>query len=253
MSASLIWWSCVSIEVFLLLRGTLTGLLKKYPLFYIYVVCVLLKEVVGLLSYQLGTSVYESLYWPAELATVVASYAVIVEIFRHSLKRNSVVARIAQELLIVVFAGALVYAALDLVKGKAASVPRATVELGRDLRYVEAALLFVMLWLFLRYRILIGRNLLGLILGYSFWVGLNVINLALWFLPGKTFSIGVRTLLPITYLITLMIWCASLWSSQPDPVPRLEGAIAQEYEPLVGKTRNAFAAVSTSVARTMRP
>jgi hypothetical protein len=125
--------------------------------------------------------------------------------------------------------------------------------LGRDLRYVEAGVLLVMLWLFVRYRILLGRNLLGLIIGYSFWVGLNVVNLAFWFLPGNGFSILLRGLLPATYLITLSIWCVTLWSAQPEPVQPSETKIEQDYELLAAKTQAILARTFTRVARIMRP
>jgi hypothetical protein len=253
MDSILIWWSCVSIEVILLVRGALGGLLRKYPFFYAYIGCVLLREIVGLLSYRFGADVYAGLYWPGELVTITASYAVIVEIFRQSLNRNAVVARIAQSLLIAVFAGALIYAASDLLHGKASSLPRTIAQLARDLRYMQGAPLLVMLWLFLRCRVLIERHLLGLTLGYSFWVGVNAMNLAIWLHPGNEYSSLLIKSQPITYLITLVIWCVTLWSSQPDPVPRPENPTAQTYEPLLGKTRAAFAALSASVTRTPRP
>jgi len=40
--------------------------------------------------------------------------------------------------------------------GGFASLSRAIADLGRDLRYVEAAILLVMLWLLMRYRIPLG-------------------------------------------------------------------------------------------------
>src|SRR5260370_4617269 len=111
------------------------------------------------------------------------------------------------------FVNALLYGASALREGGFASMPRATAGLGRYRRYVEGALLFMMLWLFGRYRISLGRNLLGLTIGYSLLVGLDGINLALLFFPGNELSIGLRKLVPITYFVTLIIWSASLCSS----------------------------------------
>ena len=253
MGTSLIWWIGISIDVTLLLRGMRTGLDRRYPFFYTYVACVLIKEIIGLLSYQPAPTFYEKSYWPAELATVVASYAVIIEIFRQTLRHNPGVSRLAHKILLVVFVISVSYAASDLLHGGFSSSSRAIAELGRDLRYVEGALLFVMLWLFVRYRILIGRNLLGLILGYSFWVGLNVMNLALWFLPGKGISIGLRQMFPITYDVTLVIWCVSLWSLQPEPLQPSESLIDRDYDRIAAKTRAALAHLSTRVGRTLRP
>jgi len=60
-----------------LMRGALVGNLKKYPLFIFYIGCVLLKEVVGLSVLPICTQSLQGVIWPAELATIVASYAVI--------------------------------------------------------------------------------------------------------------------------------------------------------------------------------
>jgi hypothetical protein len=192
-------------------------------------------------------------YWPTELATILASYAVIIEIFRWSTRHKPGIRRLTQNALLIVFTLTLAYAASDFVQGRLGSLSHAIADLGRDLRYVEAGILLVMLWLFLRYRIPLGRSLLGLIIGYSFWVGLNVVNLAFWFLPGNEFSILLRGLLPATYLITLSIWCVTLWSAHPEPVQPSETKIEQDYELLAGKTQTILARTSTRVARIMRP
>jgi hypothetical protein len=253
MEMNVIWWVGTSLVAAVLIRGVLVGHLRRFPFFYAYMSCVLLKEIVGLLSYQFATNFYEPLYWRTELATIVASYAVIVEIFRQSLRHNPGIARKAQKLLLAVFALTVSYAATDILQGQFATASRAIAEVGRDLRYIEGALLLVMLWLFVRYRILLGPNLLGLIIGYSFWVGLNVVNFAFLFLPGNEFSVLLRRLLPITYVATLTIWCVALWSSRPEPVQPTEGAIERDYELLAAKTRSILARSSARLVRVMRP
>jgi hypothetical protein len=101
---------------------------------------------------------------------------------------------------------------------------------------------------------LAGKNgSLGLTVGYSFVVALDVVNLAFLSTPGNESSIGLRKLIPITHLITFIIWCASLWSSQPEPLPPAERAIDQDYGLLAAKTRSALAQLSTRVGRTLRP
>lgn len=253
METNFIWLSAIALETAVLFRGLRAALLKKYPLFYAYMGCVLLIEVLRVFCYKVSPNLYPVFYWHTELVTIVASYAVIFEIFRQALRHNPGVARVAQKLLLVVFVIALTYAASDLLHGGFASVARATADLGRYLLYVKGALLLVMLWLFGRYRISFGRNLLGLTVGYSLVVGLDVMNLALLSFPGNESSVGLRKLLPITYLITLLIWCASLWSLQPDPVQPPESAIDRDYGVLAAKTMATFAHLSARGGRTFRP
>jgi hypothetical protein len=253
METNAIWWVGISLAAVVLIRGGLAGNFRKYPLFYSYIGSVLLNEIVGLLCYQFARDFYGPLYWPTELATIVASYAVMVEIFRQSLRHNPGIARKGLKLLLAAFAFTVSYAATDLLHGRFANAARAIAEAGRDLRYIEGALLLLLLWLFVRYRILLGPNLLGLIIGYSFWVGINVINLALVFLADNEFSALARRLEPITYVATLTIWCVALWSSRPEPVQPTEGAIERDYDLLAAKTRSILARTSDRFVRVMRP
>jgi hypothetical protein len=253
MGNNLIWWSAIALEAVVLFRGLRQGLRKKYPLFYTYVGCVLLIEVLRFCSYRFSPSFYSAFYWHSELVTIVASYAVIFEIFHQALRYNPGVARLAQKFLLVVFVIALIFAASDLLHGGFTSLPRATADLGRYLRYVEGALLSLMLWLFGRYRISFGRNLLGLTIGYSLLVGLDVMNLALLSFPGNEFSIVLRGLLPVTFVATLTIWCGTLWSSQPEPVQPAESGLERDYGLLVARTQAIFTRASSRVVRTIRP
>jgi hypothetical protein len=253
METNVIWGVGISLATIVLIRGVLAGNLRKYPLFYWYIGSVLLNEIVGLLCYQFAPKFYRPLYWPTEMASIVASYAVMIEIFRQSLRHNPGIARKGLKLLLASFALTVSYAATDLLHGRFADATRGIAEVGRDLRYIEGALLLLLLWLFVRYRILLGPNLLGLIIGYSFWVGINVINLALVFLPDNGFSALARRLEPITYVATLTIWCVALWSSRPEPVQPTEGAIERDYELLAARTRSVLARTSDRLVRVMRP
>lgn len=253
MFANFIWWTAIALEAVILFRGALTGLLKKYPLFFAYIGCVLLAEIIGLLTNALAPKLYEPLYWPADLATILASYAVMVEIFRWSTRHKPGIRRLTQRALLTVFALTAGYAASIFVLGKFSSPSRAVAALGRDLRYVEAGVLLLMLWLLLRYRIPLGRNLLGLLIGYSFWVGMNVVNLAFWFVPGNEFSNLLRGLLPRTYVFTLGVWCVTLWCAYPEPVQPDETKIERDYELLAAKTQAVLALASTRLVRIIRP
>ena len=253
MDTNLIWLSVIALEGTVIFRGVRAALLTKYPLFYAYVGCGFLVELLRVFCYKASPNFYPAFYWHTELVMIAASYAVVFEIFRQALRHNPGMARVARKLLLVVFVIALTYAASDLLHGGFASMARATADLGRYLLYVKGVLLVVMLWLFGRYRISFGRNLLGLTAGYSLVVGLNVMNLAFLSFPGHESSIGFRKLLPITYLITLIIWCSSLWSVQPDPAQPEESAIDRDYGHLVDKTMTEFAHLSERGGRTFRP
>ena len=253
MTVNFVWWGAIALEAVILLRALCTHLIRKYALFYFYIGLVLLADILRLCCYQFAPALYPALYWQTELITIVASYAVMLEIFRQSVRHNPGAARLTRNLLAIVFCLTLTYAFLNLLQdGFTSSLPRATADMGRYFRYVEGALLLGMLWLFARYRIPFGRNLLGLTVGNAFWVGLNILNLALWSLPGNGVSILLRGLLAASYLVTLGIWCATLWSAQPDPVRPVENEIERDYEILAAKTRAVLARTSNRLVRTMK-
>jgi hypothetical protein len=253
MNAKFAWWIAISIEAVVLLRGVSAHLVRKYSLFYGYIGCVFVTEVIRLWCYEFFPNLYPAFYWYTELATVVASYAVIIEIFRHALRHNPGACRVTRNLLWTVFAITMTYAALDLLRGGFASLPRAVADLGRYLRSIEGLLLLVMLWLLMRYRISVGRNLLGLILGNSFWVGVNAVNLAFLSSRSNDFSIFFRQVLPVTFIIALMIWCTTLWTAHPDPIQPTENEIERDYKVLAAKTQVILARASNHLLRTMWP
>ena len=253
METNLIWLTAVGLEAGILFRGLRTRLQQRYPFFYYYIGSLLLIEVVRFLCYSFAPASYATFYWYTELIRIIASYAVIFEIFKRALRHNPGVARIAHEWLFLVFVLTFTYASSDLLDGGFTSIPRAIADLGRYLLYVEGALILLMLWLFGRYRISFGRNLLGLTIGYSSLIALDVMNLAFLSTRGNESSIGLRKLIPITHLMTFFIWFVTLWSAQPEPLPAPECAIERDYALVAAKTRAVLAQLSTHARRASRP
>lgn len=252
MATTLIWCSAIVLEGFLLWRGTSNGLLKRYPLFFTYLACVLAREAFGLLIYQFSYDAYSLFYWPADLVTILASCLVIFEIFRSATRHKPGIRRLTQTALLAVFLLTITYAATDFAHDHFMTLSRAVADLGRDFRYVEAGILLAMLWLLARYRLQLGRNARGLMIGYSFYLALNVVNLAFLFQDGNDSAL-LRGLDPITYLITLGIWCVALWSPYPEPVQPSETEIESDYEALAAKTRQALSRLLARLFRMSKP
>lgn len=253
MATNLIWLSGAALEAALLFRSWKSGLLRRYPFFYAYIAWVLLAQTLGFWFLRQNPKLYQAWYWDTHFLTACASYGLCFEIFKKALRHNRGVARKAQRLLLAIFFVALGYTASDFFHGGFSSVARAASDLAAYLSYLEAVLLVVMLWLFGRYRISFGRNLLGLILGYALWVGIDVIILVLLFLPGNGASIGLRKLLPIVFLVALVVWCTNLWSFQPEPAAPVEATIDRDYALLAARTRASLSHLSFLVGRTLRP
>jgi hypothetical protein len=247
-----VWWIGIALECTLLIRGAITGNLTSYRLFYWYIACVLFKDLAVFVTYVFAPTAYAIVYWPLELATVLASFAVIVEIFRGTVRHNPGIVRFVQHFLVFAFTTTTAYVCVKFSYRGLTSIYRAIEQLGRDLRLVEGALLIALLWLLIRYRIVVGRNLLGLVIGYSFWIGINLTDFAFLPSPGDETSHLLRAIVPTSYTITLAFWCSILWHAQAErayPTTQLD----HDYDFLAAKTRSLIARTSQTVTRAMKP
>jgi len=253
MLTQVVWWATIALETLLLVRSAQQRLARKFPIFYFYLACVLSVDLLRFYCYKLQPSFYQKFYWYTEFLSVVIGYGVILEIYKRSLENHPGVARLAQKVLLLVLLVTLAEVVAATFSSPSGSWAYATAKLGRDLRYVEVTLWVVMLGVFSRYRIRAGRNLEGLILGYGFFIAISVVNLVFVFQPGNRFAPLARKLPSVAYLITLAIWCGTLWSSHPDPVPPAENQIERDYKVLVTQTRTTLARVITHLVRSVRP
>jgi hypothetical protein len=252
MAANFLWWVCIALETTLLVRGISSELVRKYRLFYAYIACILAGEVLRLIFYLSVPDRYLSVYWYTELATIVASYAVIIEILHQSLRSYPALSRPLTRLLWIIFALTVSYACCDLFANRGVSLSRVAADLGRDLRFVQGALLLMMLWFFGRHRLSLGRNLGGITIGSAIYIGANVINVAFLSLRIQQFSAFLRELLPVTYSIALTIWCIGLWSAAPAPACRLATESEEHLAMMTIKIRTTVVGTSDRFLKVLR-
>jgi hypothetical protein len=215
MGVDFIVWLCGTIlEVILLLRGWKEDLLKKYPLFYAYLLCVFLQTVLASYFYALMPKLYKDFFWTAEFTTNLAGFAVIYEILRQTGHHRPGSTRFSLKLLLLLFILGLGYAAFDVFSGNHTSWTRTIMQLGLNFQYLKGAMLAVVLGLLVLDQVPLSRQLLGLTAGYSFFLGVEIISLAFIFMPGHKNSAALRRVPPIAYDVALLIWCISLWSDQ---------------------------------------
>jgi hypothetical protein len=254
MLTTLIWWSGILVDALILVRGMQTGLLRKYALFYFYIACMFSVEALRFCSYRFAPQLYPTVYWNSETVIILASYAVVAAIYKRALADYPGIARLGRNFLCLVLVAALLSTVSFYVRGRFETWNAATAVLGKDLRYIEGFLLLALIWLLRHYHIAMGQNLRGLTLGYGFFLATDILSRGILFLlPNNPFSVFLRRVLPVTYLITLIIWCVMLWASLPDPVRELDSEINRDYEALVGKTHAILKRVREMFMRFFRP
>ena len=252
MLSLVIWLAGLLVLALLLIRGVMGGLVRRYTLFYGYLSFVLVTSCFLVFIYFAKPSEYRHFYWYTEFPGVALGCGIVWDIYRGSLKRFPGAARMVRSVLLFLLAVVLSKVLVDTWNGTA-WWPRGTVvELERDLRTVQAVVLLGLAIVISSYRIPMGKNLCGMMLGYGLFIGTNVITLALYALFGDAFKYAWLYLQPLSYNAMLCIWCITLWSYKPVPIPKTEPSIEQDYQVLVAATRRGLVQARTYVRKAMR-
>ena len=253
MVTQLIWLGGVALEALLLVRSFRGRLVGRYPFFYAYIAYVFLLQLNRFYYFKVQPHSYQKFYWYTEFGSVLAGYGVILEIYKKALKNHPGVSRRSQKSLLVVLSVTLIEVALNTFHHPHESWLRAIAILGRDLRYVELTLWIIVLAVLSLYRIPASRNLKGLISGYGLFIALSVVSLAFISQPGNPLAALARKLAPAAYLVTLLIWCAALWSVHPEPAAPPEDLIERDYQVLTLRTRATFGRAKNLITGSVRP
>ena len=220
-------WTTFLLMAMMLWRSRREGLFQPYPVFYAYVAYMMLYTLVLFPIYMFLPGSYSKAYWSLEFATVSFSLAVTWEIYRIVLRSCPGVYRLSGRVIAVLYTLILAKFAADVsTQGIGRLIPTMA-ELERDVRFMQAVLLFVVIALVLRYRIPMGRNAACLTFGYAFFIGAEMANLALRSALGMSFQRWWEILAPLEYLAMVGLWCVGLWVRSPSPAP--SQALERDY------------------------
>src|SRR4029077_3311440 len=166
-----IWWGGIAGEALLLVRGFRGKLLSRYPVFYTYILFVCLQSILRLSVYHSRPQSYSSVYWITEWLGILAGCGVVFEIYRTGLAAYPGTARMARNLLAFVFVLASTKAIVETWNDPHWWLMAAAMDLEHAFRGVQAGAIVALVVLFLFYSVPFGRNLRGILLGYSLFVG----------------------------------------------------------------------------------
>ena len=250
--ATAIWRIGLLLEAIILVRGMRTRMYRKYPIFYIYIACVFLVSIT-LYVFASGNYVaYKALYWPTQLITLVVGYGVILDILEQTLASYPGAERFARFIGLAIFFVTFCWVGAHIAAGPRWSLNVAADHLETYLRVVEALFLATILVAVSYYRIAIGRNLRGLILGLGAYVAVSLVTLALYAFIGTKFEFAWETLQAGTYDFALGVWTVAFWSYAPNPAPaaNIPTGLDGNYEALAGQTRARLEEVRCQFNRT---
>jgi hypothetical protein len=227
MLSQAIWWSCIALEVLLLIRAVSGRLISRYPVFYGYIFFVFSQSILRFLAHRHSDQLYSSVYWTTEFLGFMMGCWVVLEIYRVALAAYPGTAKMARQILAFLFALAVAKAMAALWSDPHLLQLTTPLQVERALRTVQAIAIVALVTLFASYSIPFGRNLRGILLGYGLFIGQRVICLA--FIPpqGHHFWFYAYS---ASYTVTLSLWLAYLWSYQPSAVALASLQLEQDYQ-----------------------
>jgi hypothetical protein len=246
-----IWLVCDLMLVWLLGRAWRVKILTRYPFFFGYVGFVLCMDLVRLyLELKTSPRAYEIGYWISEFFDALAGFGVTWQIYATILAPYGGVRRMARAVLSVFFALVLAKALVELTGNPLHNLGPTTVELERNLRFVQALLLMLMATLVVHYALPMGRNARSMLAGYAFYVGCMVIALSLRSQWGDGFQRSKDLVDRLGYITALLVWCGGMWSYSRDPAP--EALIETDYDQISAQTSRAFGRLRQHVTQSWR-
>lgn len=232
-----LWWAGLLLEIVLLTRGLRAKLLSLYPVFYFYILFVLMQSLLRLIVYHYHSDLYRYIYWTTEFVGVAIGCGVVFEIYRVGLAAYPGTARMARRLLAILFLAALGKAIADASNDPRWWAEATTIDIERAMRTVQALAIAALVGLFLFYAIPFGRNLKGILLGYGLFISASV----MWFTFAQTGGDRFRDFWsyfnPASYGLALSLWVVYLWypQSQPDAVSSVR--LEEQYQRAADRTR----------------
>jgi len=238
------------LECLILFRAVRSRALSHYPFFFASIFCSLAGGIVVSTVRVEMPVLYPRLYWEVQFVTLLAACGIVLEIFNHVLSGYPGADKLARTLGIAVFA--IVGCFSMLYPASHPSWAGSVIELERDIRTVQAIFLCAILLIILHYRIPVGKNVRGLMVGYGFYIFLSLLSLATRAYVGRAFDEGWRLIQPIAYDACLVIWVSSLWTYAPDPVSDPRVRLESDYEVLASRTRGALGSMRSYLKGSIR-
>jgi hypothetical protein len=168
--------------------------------------------------YWLNPLLYPSVYWVCYLIGILAEFTVLVEISDQIFRPFPALRTLGRALTILISVSlGLVYMLPTILS----SVRRSLTLLDFSLRasVTKAIILVVLFYLARHFDSYLGKNVGGLMLGFSIYVALNIALMA----SAKVFgsAIYAHTLWvmePVASALCVLVWTISLWNVAPLPV-----------------------------------
>jgi hypothetical protein len=190
--------------------------LSHFPLFYSYLGFVFCGSAASYYLYRrIWPEHYAAFYWVYFLITLLAEFAVLVEASDHIFKPYPPICRLARFLTLCVCATFfLIYIVPSFMERRPSSA--AMLDLVKRVSLTKAVIILMLLVAARYYRLPLGENISGMLLGFSLYLATNIANFTLAEKYGRALYFGTFVVvLPLSYTLSLLVWTIALWRYEP--------------------------------------
>jgi hypothetical protein len=251
----IVWLGGLFLEGVILIRSIQGKSFAKYSLFYVYIASVLVTSAAlwVIYIYVAKPSVNVAVYWPAQYITLALGCGVIFEISRHVFAHRVTLDRLARWTMLATFGLIFLLVAVHAFLLPQWNVATNTADLERDLRVAQALVLMTIIFLTAYYRIEIGKNIRGMIVGFGVYVGASVLSLTVRLFIGPRFGTAWQIIQSSAYFAALAIWAFALWSYEPERPSSgpsdSDGASGGGYQALADQTQEVLDSIGDQLGR----
>jgi hypothetical protein len=222
------------LEGLLVLRGAVSRIFRVFPLFYSYVIYIFCGFFSMYVIYWLDPKIYPSAYWLYYLVSTLVEFTVLVEISDHVFRPFPAIRNLGRALTLVIsIALGLAYILPSILESTHRRPALLTFALRASV--TKAVILAVLFYVARHYGADLGRNVSGLMFGFSIYLAMTIAMLA----AGKAFEPALSANIlwvmgPLAATLSVLVWTIYLWELTPMPNLRT-------ISPAAGKDSDAVA------------
>ncbi|HKQ85453.1 MAG TPA: hypothetical protein VJS43_01655 [Candidatus Acidoferrales bacterium] len=241
----------IFLQILVLFRGFIAANLRRFPFFYTYIASITAAALIGYHIYATEPNRWGSFFWPAQFITLLVGCGLVLEIFSHVLAAYPGASQFAKRFCYITFGLIFAYALVYIIISGPGSLANSEIALERNVRAAQILLFCVIVGSILHYGLELDQNMRGMMLGYGLYLGTSVVSLALRFYFGEKADVW-RTIQPVSFDLSLLIWLIALWNYRPNPAPTRDAGLETDYDVLVGLTRTGVRVLREHLGRSAR-
>jgi len=238
-----------ALELHLLVRARHEQTVGRFPLFYSYIAFTLLWSVPSVIIYYATPRYYASWFWFCFLVTLLAEFAVLQEASDHIFDPFPSIRRLGRLITVSVGSAFLLLYILPALMRRGSSIT-AIFDLTKRTSVTKAIMIVVLLAAARLYRLPLGRNVAGLLLGFAAFQAINVANVSLVTRFVWSYAEIFAVVGPLSYVLALTIWNVALW--RYEPVVPAPGELRGRVKGTAGTSGEQIARYDTELMRLFR-